>query len=713
METDAEPATRTRKRTQPFGEDTERKIAGVEQDIKKVEVQIEGVAKQIEQVEEDIQKIKTKDSLSSQEEAELAALRKEKEQLRTKEEQLRTEKQLYLSRQTRQPHLTGTPETAAYQRFAETLRRSEVRSERLKLCSDGSLQPPPRSVRASDQTSPVIEIFHIDLTEYRARLDEDDEELHVGAFNVMHIVRLPLCVPAQDVLGSDTLWVTGDDLAVFSAIRRHRKAVLLGNPGIGKSWWQWQYLLYSLCPDVYVKLLKNTEFPFNHENCREFPSVIIRYDAYWKETIVFKLNDVSNTSQSGSTVAVEMTNDASHLYSICKRLDQQHTVLLFEPGAATYSTVPYKGLINMSVVATVAPDERHYKEFVKNHGLRVYLPCPSKPEIIAIAAFMRSHVTPLLPLHGFETASVEKRIDTLGPFPRYVLADSRTKAGLADVGITRDQAVKGLHGQALQHLAQLSPIEISSDTSRALVSHWFLCFEVNRSHVRPYFAASTYLVVSSKSTMEIVRSKYNLVEFDVKVRALQKLHRLGTVGNFALEREWLEDLFAYHATSGAGLKWRVHFPSNTVARDSNETIQIKISNTRMQSVAVGAMTDDTLYYRMESWFPFVDGVWTQHGRLYAFQATTSRTHPKSVDTFRCALQRLEIDERELSSYQLTIYYVMMPRCFDHWHGKKVPQSFFWKDVKAEALKIKEYSSNITFALICPPENFGNGMTSAW
>ena len=149
-------------------------------------------------------------------------------------------------------YLKLEPEVSdAFERFAHSLVNANLRVQKLKLELNGSLNPPPPQ-REGDG---FIEIFHIDVTENKERLEKMGD-LHAGAFNSMCIVRLPQVVPEQDALCSDTLWVTGHDLSVFAVIRnRLRKAILLGNPGIGKSWWQWQYLLYSMRPDVYRTLV--------------------------------------------------------------------------------------------------------------------------------------------------------------------------------------------------------------------------------------------------------------------------------------------------------------------------------------------------------------------------------------------------------------------------------------------------------------------------
>jgi hypothetical protein len=586
------------------------------------------------------------------------------------------------------------PDTSKlFEEFVELLLRAELCVKNTKLELNGSLNPP---LPLQEKASSLIEIFHIDLKEYREHLAEKDD-LHVGAFDSMHIVRLPVGIPEQFELGSNTLWVTGDDLAVLKVIRSLPRTILLGNPGIGKSWLQWQYLLYSLRPDVYTTLCDDHKFPTNsNKDPGAPPSVIIRYEASAKEATVFFLSE--------SKICVHSIRSMAYPHTLCKLLDAPDTSFLFEPGEDTASPVPYLGLVKLSIIATVSPDQRRYKEFQKHGGIRVYLPCPSKAEILVFAACVRPLVS-----EGekkcFEAKKIIYRIDKFGPFPRYVLAYSDSARRGFDEN--RNFAVDDLRNNnaALQRLAALDTIEIQSNDISAPVSHWFLCYHADRKHQYPYSDASKYLVVSSQSTLNLVREMRDHVELQTKIRALKALHNRGRFGDFALEREWLEDVFACHAASKTGLKWHGLVVSRQGPNVPKKTeIQIKFQQIEKKTlVKVNEMEDETLYYRINSRFPFFDGVWKSGGRLFAFQATTSKTHPKPVETFEKALEKIGIDELQMD---ITIYYVVMPRCFEYWHDKNIPPSFYWKKVNETRETIDSYSKHIKFALLCPPDHFG-------
>ena len=268
-----------------------------------------------------------------------------------------------------------------FQDFVSLISKATIKVTDLSLKVDGTLQsqlPAIENDRTCDTDSNAtvtnfIEIFRIDLKEFNEAL-EGTGELHPCHYDKMHIVRLPMAIPEQSSnLASDTLWITGDCLAVFKVTRSIRLTVVLGNPGIGKSWWQWQYLLYSLRPDVYHILSEGKDFPPNYQGEETSPSIIIRYDAGNEEAHVFYME------QKDSVIVHQFGPKFDKDINLFELLNTQDTVVLYEPSKST-DGVPYDGLDAMSIVATVSPDRRRYKEFLKNGGRPVFFSCPSKLE---------------------------------------------------------------------------------------------------------------------------------------------------------------------------------------------------------------------------------------------------------------------------------------------------------------------------------------------
>ena len=245
------------------------------------------------------------------------------------------------------------------------------------------------------------------------------------------------------------------------------------------------------------------------------------------------------------------------------------------------------------------------------------------------------------------------------------------------------------------------------DGAKPAVSHWFLRYEVDRKDKNAFLAGSWYMVASSRSTLDLVRERHNEISFEIKVSELQQFHN--TEKNIdSLQREWLEDVFSVHATSTTGLKW---FLFERFRQDQKDQVQVEIKLDKLiegECVPFERMEEKTLYVKINPQFPFVDGVWKTDGKLFAFQATTGTSHPKEVKTWKSALEKLKINKEMLSGMEVTIYYVVMPRVFaDKCKlGKDINPSFFWKNV--DNPEIKEYSENMKFILLSPPEDFGTG-----
>ena len=113
-------------------------------------------------------------------------------------------------------------------------------------------------------------------------------------------------------------------------------SILLGNPVVSKSWFQW-YLLYCIA---------------NKCGCydsTESPRLIVRQVAGNSMTYYFPQSE---------EVYITKANP-----SIFDKLDQCATLYLYEPGARLME--PFHDSWHGQLIATCSPDERRYKEFEK------------------------------------------------------------------------------------------------------------------------------------------------------------------------------------------------------------------------------------------------------------------------------------------------------------------------------------------------------------
>lgn len=117
------------------------------------------------------------------------------------------------------------------------------------------------------------------------------------------------------------------------------------------------------------------------------------------------------------------------------------------------------------------------------------------------------------------------------------------------------------------------------------------------------------------------------------------------------------------------------------------------------------MRENVIYHQICPFFPFVDGVWKQNDELFAFQATTSNKHPKSLANFSAFLNKVELTLQ--SSPPINIIYVLMPRtCENLFQTVDVlTPSFFWSNAKSDKEEIDTVDKAVKFWITCPPHDF--------
>ena len=129
--------------------------------------------------------------------------------------------------------------------------------------------------------------------------------------------------------------------------------VLLGNPGVSKSWFHW-YLLY----DIASKKVG----PGLHVDIRDQPpTVVVRQNASSYMTYYFPQTEEPQVYETFQVTP-----------ALLRYLDPSTTLYLFEPESALIH--PYYGVFTGKIIATCSPDERRYKEFVKNEATMFYMP---------------------------------------------------------------------------------------------------------------------------------------------------------------------------------------------------------------------------------------------------------------------------------------------------------------------------------------------------
>jgi len=152
----------------------------------------------------------------------------------------------------------------------------------------------------------------------------------------------------------------------FDLLRQQHKSIVIGNPGVSKSWFQW-YILYRLVNEKEIPNLGP-----NHLNSREPPKVIVRQVGDSKLFFYFPLCD--KVYRTSSNFDLDDLNPDSALY-------------LVEPG--TSYVEPCTSMIQ--TITTCSPDRRRYKEFFKRGGVLRYMPCWNLDELQTVGAYVATH----------------------------------------------------------------------------------------------------------------------------------------------------------------------------------------------------------------------------------------------------------------------------------------------------------------------------------
>ena len=164
-----------------------------------------------------------------------------------------------------------------------------------------------------------------------------------------------LNIPAADSVVPNTLYIRDFYPRLFNCLRKEKRSILVGNPGISKSWFQW-YMIYSLVKE-------DVSLGPNHLGNNSHPKVIIRQIGKEKLTLYFPEYD-----KAYSTAQVR---------SLVDQFKPDTALYLIEPSASLME--PYRTDVQTTI--TCSPDQRHYKEFAKSGAIKYYMHCWNLAEL--------------------------------------------------------------------------------------------------------------------------------------------------------------------------------------------------------------------------------------------------------------------------------------------------------------------------------------------
>ena len=219
-------------------------------------------------------------------------------------------------------------------------------------------------------------------------------------------------------LGGSELFVRDFYPRLLEEIRKKERAVLIGNPGIGKSFFQYYYLARLVNPD------KLGPLPPDHRGSTDPPKIVIRQMGQ-TEIIIYDIEEM---------VAERISMNPR----VFRCFDQYTSLYLMEPEGSKVE--PTFGGLWLPTLLTASPLLDRYKEFCKNGGRKFYMPVFEMKELQAIGKYLLDHknVIPDDMKEMYTPGRIQERFDEFGGIFRIVLpidvecvADMRKERKLA------------------------------------------------------------------------------------------------------------------------------------------------------------------------------------------------------------------------------------------------------------------------------------------
>ena len=444
---------------------------------------------------------------------------------------------------------------------------------------------------------------------------------------------------------TQTVYVRSFYDRLLKAMLSTPRSVLIGNPGVSKSWFQW-YIIYHLANQVRDQADVKDE-------CNEPIKVIVRQEGL--DIYGVYLPKQEKVFQSAFPTP---------LIFLLKSLDPDTSLYLFEPGSSKIE--PFYLGHQIRTIATCSPDAVRYKEFCKNGALKYYMPCWTLAELKAVGNHIVKGNHALKEF--MSPQAIEERYKRFGGIMRCVIPSS--ERAFKSLKIAQDNAIK--ETKAVDIFAPYQNIE-KRDDKKENISHFVLCYDVK--YGGKYINETEFEDFSMKITSEYARVSLDahMTEKDL----LQCIERLQGILKYGGELQpLLFQLVVYHTIPGQTYKWEVFTNEKWVEHnwDISAKERVKGDKIRLECLKPGI-----LYYPVEKNFPAVDFFFVKERegkkKVFGIQVTFGKTHPKSRSVYEKFYERLGLDP---DTDEVTIY-VISSSSNAEGYAKGLP-SYFYQNV---------------------------------
>ena len=178
-------------------------------------------------------------------------------------------------------------------------------------------------------------------------------------------------LPFNLKFGRNIIYSRPDYPSLLEKIRSLESVVLTSNPGIGKSMFQFYYLVRISNPE----LLRTQPLPPDSWGSTEPPEVVIQQVGDDRMFIYF--------------IKAQRVYRIGSNRNVFDCFDPKTTLYLHEPEASR--SEPMWGRVYCSIRSTVPPDTIRYKQFIKNGGVKLYMPLPTKSDSLSMGEHLRGY----------------------------------------------------------------------------------------------------------------------------------------------------------------------------------------------------------------------------------------------------------------------------------------------------------------------------------
>jgi hypothetical protein len=519
----------------------------------------------------------------------------------------------------------------------------------------------------------------------------------------LYVIKLPMPIPTETYSPvPQFLFLRADELVLFDCFGRHRWCILIGNPGISKSWFQWKFILLCYRPDLYQQLRSNEaeeavqsrasnskgsiESFFELNNKPFIPNLILRTIA-GRESLLFFFD-------RPDVYFIQHTPESLRL------ITDGNSTILWEPDEGN-TPVKYKSILSR-IIATVSPDMKRIHEFQKN-ARSFYMPCPSELQIRLMGLIYRKYA---MDQDIITDEKIHLRVQKYGPFIRNALCwldiDFKAYERARNDDIRRICATDLTMRQAFETSTHIMEDDKVSSGSSCL-SHRLARFVVDRDNT---ICCETYADIKYRFSSEEILNLFYTEIGKMKIEAV--MAHLIEVNRYLIGIEdstpiFFERLFMLHSLTG--IEWKCR--QMPVGQSVDNTIDWKPFNVKLKYVertitSVESMKSGVLYYPADRTFPLVDMYYkNEEGKLNCIQATFAKNHAKKLSTYQKFFDAIGISPE---NQKVNLFYLILPRNIKYYSQEFNAEGKFWKNPEKVEIETK-WKDCIEFHALLPPDTF--------